>query len=187
MRAVRLLAALLAAHAGCGAAFVLSATPLPTVFAGPAEGTSSWVPGRPRSARPAASARACETRPTAGPGQARESRRDIIHKTGSAAATLLLVPAAAGAADFARVRGLPSFHSLAPAAGARACQRQALFPRPLLTVWPCVAALQATEIFGSDGDAPPSFAEQWAAKVGKTMDKNFIDKRRPPPVRCGRT
>jgi hypothetical protein len=69
----------------------------------------------------------------------------------------------------------------------RACQRQALFPRPLLTVWPCVAALQATEIFGSDGDAPPSFAEQWAAKVGKTMDKNFIDKRRPPPVRCGRT
>ena len=61
-----------------------------------------------------------------------------------------------------------------------------MFPSLHLTEWLRVAALQATEIFGSDGDAPPSFAEQWAAKVGKTMDKNFIDKRRPQPVRCVR-
>jgi hypothetical protein len=43
---------------------------------------------------------------------------------------------------------------------------------------------QTTAIFGSDGDLPPSFAEQLAAKVGKTIDKNYIDTRRPPPVRC---
>ena len=156
IRAV-LLAALLAAHAGCGAAFGLSATPLPTVFAGPAEGTSSWVPGRPRSARPAASARACETRPTAGPGQARESRRDIIHKTGSAAATLLLVPAAAGAADFARVRGLPSFHSLAPAAGAR-------LPTP--------------------SAVSPSFAHSVALRRGSAGYRDFwVGRRRAPVLR----
>ena len=46
---------------------------------------------------------------------------------------------------------------------------------------------QATEVFGSDGDQPPSFGEQMAAKIGKTMDKNFIDKRRPQPVRLPRT
>lgn len=46
---------------------------------------------------------------------------------------------------------------------------------------------KAVEIFGSDGDQPPGFAEQLASKIGKTLDKNFIDKRRPPPVRLPRT
>jgi len=40
---------------------------------------------------------------------------------------------------------------------------------------------KAVEIFGSDGDLPPGFAEQFASRIGKSLDKNFIDKRRPPP------
>jgi hypothetical protein len=46
---------------------------------------------------------------------------------------------------------------------------------------------KAVEIFGSDGDNPPGLAEQLGSRIGKTLDKNFIDKRRPPPVRLPRT
>ena len=46
---------------------------------------------------------------------------------------------------------------------------------------------QAVEIFGSDGDNPPGLAEQLGSRIGKTLDKNFIDKRRPSPVRLPRT
>ena len=45
---------------------------------------------------------------------------------------------------------------------------------------------RAVEIFGSDGDMPPGLLEQFGARIGKTMDKNFIDsKRRPQPVGVG--
>ena len=40
---------------------------------------------------------------------------------------------------------------------------------------------KAVEIFGSDGDLPPGIAEQIGSRIGKALDKNFIDKRRPPP------
>ena len=47
---------------------------------------------------------------------------------------------------------------------------------------------RAVEIFGSDGDMPPGLLEQFGARIGKTMDKNFIDsKRRPQPVKVPRT
>lgn len=46
---------------------------------------------------------------------------------------------------------------------------------------------KAVEIFGSDGDLQPDMQQQFLSKIGKSLDKNFIDKRRPPPVRLPRT
>jgi len=43
---------------------------------------------------------------------------------------------------------------------------------------------KAVDIFGSDGDEAGSLMQQAFATIGKTLDKNFIDKRRPAPVRC---
>jgi hypothetical protein len=154
------------AQVACGAAFHLSAPS--AAWASPAIrlGTGSpRVPGRALLLHAAASA---------SPGA---TRRDVL-KAGSAAAALLLATPAF-AMDFAKVRE----QSHADAARARVCKvcrqaaencdRQSLRPK-----------FQATAIFGSDGDLPPSFAEQLAAKVGKAIDKNYIDTRRPPPVRC---